>query len=76
MTPVHGTMAPLVAVLFAALALIGFAKGFGIRWVRWSFATPLLVGVLLAAAAVRPVPAPTPATTLTPTLTTTVEVVP
>jgi hypothetical protein len=69
-------MSPLVAVLFVPLALVGFAKGFGIRWVRWSFAAPLLVGVLLAAAASRPAPAPTHSTTLTPTLTATVEVVP
>lgn len=69
-------MSPLIAVLLAGLALVGFAKGFGIRWVRWSFAAPLFVGILLAATS-QPAPAPTHATTtLTPTFTTTVEVVP
>lgn len=68
-------MSPLIAVLFVALALVGFAKGFGIRWVRWSFAAPLLVGVLLAAAS-QPTPAPAQPTTLAPTFTTTVEIVP
>lgn len=69
-------MAPLIAVLFAALALVGFAKGLGIRWVRWSFTAPLLAGVVLAALAGSPTPAPAQATTLAPTFTTTVEVMP
>lgn len=65
----------MFGLLLLGLLAIGFARRRGARWMRWSFALPLVVCLVIVAQRERRPVAPTPFL-LTPTVTATVEVVP